>query len=153
MIVLDASVLIAYLDANDLHHETAEMLLAREIDDELAVNPLTLAEVLVGPARDGRLESVLAVLDDLEITTLSFPADAAVRLARLRVTTQLRIPDCCVLLSAHEEAARVATFEPGSLHAAERTGSLSSGRVRTETAESGLAGSGVAEHLRPPGAA
>ena len=122
VIVLDASVLIAYLDANDLHHETAEMLLAREIDDELAVNPLTLAEVLVGPARDGRLESVLAVLDDLEITTLSFPGSAAVRLARLRVTTQLRIPDCCVLLSAHEEAARVATFDTRLLHAAERYG-------------------------------
>ena len=122
VIVLDASVLIAYLDANDLHHETAEMLLAREIDDELAVNPLTLAEVLVGPARDGRLESVLAVLDDLEITTLSFPGSAAVRLARLRVTTKLRIPDCCVLLSAHEEAARVATFDTRLLHAAERYG-------------------------------
>ena len=50
MIVLDASVLIAYLDGSDDHHEAAERLLAAAIDDDLGVNPLTLAEVLVVPA-------------------------------------------------------------------------------------------------------
>ena len=45
MIVLDASVLIAYLDAEDAQHHRAESLLAREIDDQFAANPLTLAEV------------------------------------------------------------------------------------------------------------
>ena len=53
MIVLDASVFIAYLDRDDDHHAAAETLLARAIDDDLGVNPLTLAEVLVGP-RSGR---------------------------------------------------------------------------------------------------
>jgi predicted nucleic acid-binding protein len=41
-------VLIAYLDSEDAQHARAESLLAREIDDEFAANPLTLAEVLVG---------------------------------------------------------------------------------------------------------
>lgn len=36
MIVLAASVLIAYLDAEDFQHEPAEAMLAREIDDEFA---------------------------------------------------------------------------------------------------------------------
>lgn len=58
MIVLDASVLIAYLDSNDAQHALAEGLLAREIDDDFAASPLTLAEVLVVPVRDGRLDSV-----------------------------------------------------------------------------------------------
>lgn len=56
MIVLDVSVLVAYLDGEDEHHDRAEALLAREIDDDFVINPLILAEVLVVPARDGRLD-------------------------------------------------------------------------------------------------
>jgi hypothetical protein len=37
VMVLDASVLIAYLDSDDRHHAAAETLLAREIDDDVAV--------------------------------------------------------------------------------------------------------------------
>ncbi len=43
MIVLDASVLIAYLDRDDNRHTRASTLLAREIDDDFAANSLTLA--------------------------------------------------------------------------------------------------------------
>jgi predicted nucleic acid-binding protein len=35
----------------------AESLLARWIDDEFAASPVTLAEVLVGPTRTGRVEA------------------------------------------------------------------------------------------------
>ncbi len=119
MIVLDASVLIAYLDADDGHHGAAETLLAREIDDDLAANPLTLAEVLVAPARDGRLDPVLSVLRDLDVEALPFPADTAVRLAQLRATTRLKMPDCCVLLSAQDAGARVASFDARLAQAAE----------------------------------
>ena len=38
MIVLDASVLIGYLDGSDANHPAAFELLSREIDDDLAVN-------------------------------------------------------------------------------------------------------------------
>lgn len=100
MIVLDASVLIGYLDGDDAHHHGAEALLAAAVDDEFGANPLTLAEVLVVPARDGRLEAVMGVLRDLEIAELAFPSDIASRLALLRVATGLKMPDCCVLLSA-----------------------------------------------------
>jgi len=86
VIVLDASVLIAYLDGEDDHHAAAETLLAQAIDDDLAANSLTLAEVLVVPVRDGRLDQTLAALRDLEIQELPFPADTAVRLAQLRAT-------------------------------------------------------------------
>ncbi len=51
MIVLDASVLIAFLDSDDTHHAAAEQLLTQAVDDDLAVNSLTLAEVLVAPVR------------------------------------------------------------------------------------------------------
>jgi predicted nucleic acid-binding protein len=119
VIVLDASVLIAYLDADDSQHAAAETLLAREIDDDLAANPLTLAEVLVVPVRDNRLDLVLSVLRDLEVEAPPFPADAAVRLAQLRATTRLKMPDCCVLLTAEDAGARVASFDARLAQAAE----------------------------------
>lgn len=111
MIVLDASVLIAYLDGEDAHHEAAEALLAHAIEDELAANSLTLAEVFVVPIRDRRLDAAQTALHDLEVQELPFPADTAVRLARLRVSTGLKMPDCCVMLAAENAGASVASFD------------------------------------------
>ncbi|MGB7450228.1 MAG: PIN domain-containing protein [Ornithinimicrobium sp.] len=111
VIVLDASVLIAYLDRDDVQHARAETLLAEEIDDDFAANALTLAEVLVAPARERRLDAAREALDDLEVKELPFPADSAVKLAQLRATTNLKMPDCCVLLAAEGVQARVASFD------------------------------------------
>jgi predicted nucleic acid-binding protein len=111
VIVLDASVLIAFLDGDDSHHAAAEQFLTEVIDDGLAVNSLTLAEVLVAPVRDGRLNGALAALQALEVQELAFPANTAVRLAQLRADTRLKMPDCCVLLAAEEAAASVASFD------------------------------------------
>jgi predicted nucleic acid-binding protein len=119
VIVLDTSVLIAYLDGEDEHHAAAEALLTQAIDDDLAANSLTLAEVLVVPVRDGRLDPVQAALRDLELQELPFPVDTAVRLAQLRATTGLRMPDCCVLLAAEDAAASVASFDERLAQAAE----------------------------------
>lgn len=111
VIVLDASVLIAYLDSDDNHHVAAEALLVSAVDDDLGANPLTLAEVLVVPARDGRLESAQTALRALEVNELPFPPDSAVRLAQLRASTGLKMPDCCVLLAAEDAGASVASFD------------------------------------------
>lgn len=111
MIVLDASVLIAYLDSEDTHHARAESLLVREVDDDFAASTLTLAEVLVMPARRGRLQAARDALDGLDVRELAFPADAATRLAELRAATGLKMPDCCVLLVVEDVDARVASFD------------------------------------------
>jgi predicted nucleic acid-binding protein len=111
VIVLDASVIIAYLDSEDDHHERAEQLLAAELDDDFGANSLTLAEVLVVPARQDRLSEACAALRDLEVEELPFPADSAVKLATLRAMTGLKMPDCCVLLAAEHTQGRVATFD------------------------------------------
>ena len=111
MIVLDASVLIAYLDSEDRHHVAAEALLAEAVNDDLGANSLTLAEVLVVPAQGGRLDLAQTVLHDLEVAELPFPADTAVKLAQLRADTGLKMPDCCVLLAAEDSRARVACFD------------------------------------------
>lgn len=111
MIVLDASVLIAYLDADDEHHAAAEGLLSEAIDDEIGANSLTLAEVLVIPVRDGRAELVQEALRDLELDELPVPAHPAARLAALRVSTGLKLPDCCLLLAAEDAGAAIASFD------------------------------------------
>ncbi|MGI9118998.1 MAG: type II toxin-antitoxin system VapC family toxin [Acidimicrobiales bacterium] len=122
MIVLDASVLIAYLDGDDNHHAAAEALLTGAIDDDLGANPLTLAEVLIVPIRDGRLEPALTALRQLEVDELPFPSSTAVRLAQLRASTRLNMPDCCVLLAAEDTDAAVASFDERLAYAAESRG-------------------------------
>ncbi len=111
MIVLDAGVLIAYFDGSDNFHSRAEVLLAREVNDDFGANSLTVAEVLVGPARENRLEAVREALQDLELKELTFPPDTAVKLAALRASTNLKLPDCCVLLAAEDAHARLASFD------------------------------------------
>lgn len=118
MIVLDAGVLIAYLDGSDANHDSAVQLLEREVDQELRASPLSLAEVLVGPARAGRVDDAVAALRDLEIVEQPFPTDTAARLAQLRASTSLRMPDCCVLLAAQGAPARVASFDDALAKAA-----------------------------------
>jgi len=111
VIVLDASVLIAQLDAADAHHERASTLLTETAGEPLGISPLTLAEVLVGPVRSGKLQVAESAIDDLEIIAVPFTPDAPTRLAVLRATTGLRMPDCCVLLAAESAGAQVATFD------------------------------------------
>jgi predicted nucleic acid-binding protein len=111
VIVLDASVIIAYLDGEDEHHERAERLFAEEIDDDFGANSLTLAEVFVGPARADRLDQARTALRDLEVEDLPLPGDTAIKLATLRAATGLKMPDCCVLLAAEHVRGRVATFD------------------------------------------
>ncbi len=111
MIVLDASVVIAFLDRGDALHGRATRVLLDHVEERLGANPVTLAEVLVGPTQAGRAEEVLAALEDIGVETIPFAADAPVRLASLRVQHGLRMPDCCVLLAADQTDGRVATFD------------------------------------------
>jgi predicted nucleic acid-binding protein len=122
VIVLDASVLIAHLDASDAHHERATALLADSAGEPLKASPLTLAEVLVGPARAGHLDRASAVLDQLDVAAQHLPEDAPRRLALLRAQTNLELPDCCVLLAAEQTDAAVATFDHRLANAATERG-------------------------------
>lgn len=123
MIVLDASVLIAHLDASDRHHERAVDLLVGTADVPFGASTVTLADVLVAPARGGRLDAARAVLDTLGVRELPLADGAAARLASLRADTGLKLPDCCVLLAAQVAHARaIASFDDRLTAAAERLG-------------------------------
>ncbi len=55
--------------------------------------------------------SAHVALRDLGVDDLDLPADAATQLAALRAQTNLRLPDCCVLLSAQREHTSLLTFD------------------------------------------
>ena len=111
MIVLDASAMIAYLDSKDAHHQGAESLLTSHADEALGASTVTLAEVLVGPTRAGRLAETMAIFRELDIAEVGLMEGSAQRLAALRVATGLKLPDCCVLLAAETTGASVASFD------------------------------------------
>ncbi len=122
VVVLDASVLIGHLDSGDAHHDRARRLLLRLSELQFAASPLTVAEVLVGPARAGLMERAQAALQRLAIATLPLDETGPKRLAELRVRTGLRLPDCCVLLAAEQAAGAVATFDDRLVAAARDLG-------------------------------
>jgi predicted nucleic acid-binding protein len=47
----------------------------------------------------------------LRIEELDLPAGTALRLGELRATTNLKMPDCCVLYTAEHHGAAIATFD------------------------------------------
>jgi predicted nucleic acid-binding protein len=53
LVVIDASVAIAALSADDAHHQAASHALASATDDEIVIAATTRAEILIGPSRMG----------------------------------------------------------------------------------------------------
>ncbi len=111
MIVLDASVLIAHLDERDGQHKRAVGRLLEVAEQALGCSPITLAEVLVGPARNDRLEAARNAVASLGVQHIPLADDAPARLASLRAATGLKLPDCCVLLAAQDVGGEVLTFD------------------------------------------
>lgn len=111
MIILDASVLIGHFESADAHHAEATALLAAHASESFAASVVTLAEVYVGAARAAQAEQLQKLLARLQIESLELPAGAARRLGELRAATSLKMPDCCVLYSAEQYNAAIATFD------------------------------------------
>lgn len=101
LIVIDASVAIASLSADDAHHRAASAALAAATDDELVLAATTRAEILVGPARVGgsTLASAKDFVDGCAAipVTASIADDAATLKARHR---GLSLPDAIALVVA-----------------------------------------------------
>jgi predicted nucleic acid-binding protein len=111
VIVLDATVIIGTLNGADAHHDQSASLVRRNAAETFGVSPLTLAEVLVRPAREGRLELAQSALERLGVVSQPLGSDAPEHLAALRAATGLQLPDCCVLLAAQDVRGSVATFD------------------------------------------
>jgi predicted nucleic acid-binding protein len=100
LIVVDASVVIAFLDGDDAHHACAVAALTAGHADRLVIPASAYAEVLVGPIRRGR--SMAAVVDlalaHLNVEVVPITREIALRAAGLRAShPSLRLPDALVL--------------------------------------------------------
>lgn len=111
MITLDASTLIAHFDPHDPHHGQASGYLSESAGEPYLVHPLTLAEVLVGAARAGRGEEMLADLDAIGVQATDPDPGQPLRLATLRASTGLKLPDCCALDTALSTHTPLASFD------------------------------------------
>lgn len=113
LIVLDASVAIAALSADDAHHDAAMNALAGAGDDDLVLAATTRAEILIGPVRVGgkTLTAARHFADGCETVPVSIGIadDAAALKARHR---GLSLPDAIALVVAEMiDADAVWTFD------------------------------------------
>jgi predicted nucleic acid-binding protein len=103
LVVLDASVLIAFLDPDDALHDAAVEALREHQHDELLIPLSAYAEILVAPDRRGTeaVAEVEAFLADFGIRIEAMNAAIARSAAQLRSTSRgLRLPDAFVLATA-----------------------------------------------------
>ena len=122
MIALDANVLIAHLNPADFHHQAATAILLAGTPGHMLVHSLTLAEVLVGGVRVGRGAAMRDDLRSAGIAVAPHDAEEPLRIAELRATSGLKLPDCCILDVAIRHHATLATFDEALAVAARRYG-------------------------------
>jgi predicted nucleic acid-binding protein len=108
MTVLDASVLIALLDDEDVGRPVARSAVDQSMRDHDLLIPVTaFSESIVAPyrrsRRDGqRAEAALAALGSVADVT----REIASRAAQLRATRQIKLPDALILATAMQMSAR-----------------------------------------------
>lgn len=122
MIVLDANVLIAFLDARDAHHSLARLVLEEYASEGYAASALTVAEALVHPAKQGLQDRGSAALSDIGLKILPLSGEDATSLARVRARYRVRMPDAVALHAALTIRSPIATFDAGLAAAAREAG-------------------------------
>lgn len=103
--VVDAGVLIGFLDRNDPHYQGAADALAATVDrgDRIVVPSCALAEMLVGPSRQGphAVAAVLQLIERVPLEIAPLDKDVAVAAAALRAKHRaIKLPDALVLATA-----------------------------------------------------
>ncbi|MCA0216020.1 MAG: PIN domain-containing protein [Actinobacteria bacterium] len=122
MIVLDANVIIAFLDDRDVHHGLCVDLLESNSFDGFACPVLTLAEALVHPTAAGVQDAALAAVTRIGVRILPLAPTDAAEIARVRSAYGIRMPDAVVLHAAIGHSASVMTLDEGLAAAAARAG-------------------------------
>ncbi len=111
MIVLDASVLIALFGRSDAHNARSQRFFESHLLEGFVIHPLTLTEVLVGGARLGKLNQLDRDIRAMGVEVSQPDLGEPLLLAEIRSVTGLKLPDCCVLVTALQLAAPLFTFD------------------------------------------
>ena len=113
-LILDASVLIALLDAADAHHAQAiqDTEAADHAGRALLVPASAYSEALVAFARANRIKDAREAIAAMGFTVTPLTAPIAERAAELRARHErLRLPDAIVLASAHQLAGELLSYD------------------------------------------
>ncbi len=108
VIVVDAGVIIAILDANDAHHAAARVALQSALADggDLVLPASAYAEILVAPFRRSSraAATVESLVDALPATVqpITRPIARAAAQLRARHGAKMRLPDALVVATAQE---------------------------------------------------
>ena len=122
--MLDASVLIAFFDPANVHHDAAKGIISR--GEAMAASALTVAEVLVPPDRQGLAVSVHEDIEALGVAVAPIADSHCVGIAHVRNDPGLRMPDAVVLHLAQTQGAALATFDQRLDNAARSVGVVTS---------------------------
>jgi predicted nucleic acid-binding protein len=114
LVVLDSSVLIAFLDADDAHHMSARTAIAgARSNHSLTVPIVAFSETLVGPYKKGpvAVRDFEVVINDLaNIAPLT--REIAHKAAALRTKHKVKLPDAIIIATGIEgDAAETLTFD------------------------------------------
>ena len=97
LVVLDAGVVIAALDASDGNHAAAVAALREHARDDVRIPASALAEALVSPSRRGVVDEVREVIASLGLSVVPLDEDIAVLASALRARRRtVRLPDALV---------------------------------------------------------
>lgn len=78
---------------------------------DLQMTSLSQAEVMVHPARNGKLDKFQKMLNSLGLVVTPIEGLDASKLATFRATTTLKMPDACVLHQAIKVNGSIATTD------------------------------------------
>lgn len=120
--MLDASALIALASSKDPHHDWALEMFRDTATFDLQMTSLTYAEVLVHPARAGKLDKFLKLLAQLGLEITSVSAEDSQSLATLRASSSLKLPDVVVLNQAIKSKGSIASADQDLIRVAKEKG-------------------------------
>ena len=122
LVVLDASALIALASDTDPNHNWALEMFRDTAAFGIQMTALTQAEVLVHPARAGKLEKFLKLIGALGLEITPIDESDSSQIAKIRVATSLKMPDTVVLSQAIKVSGSIATTDQKLAKAAKEKG-------------------------------
>jgi predicted nucleic acid-binding protein len=119
--LLDSSAFIAFLNPADKHNSDATQRIASA--QSIEIHEVSVAESLVRASAHEAVPHVLFVLERLEATIVnSTGVEGAVRVAIIRHSSGLPLPDCYVVDAARELGEPVLSFDAKLNQAAQEMG-------------------------------
>lgn len=100
--VFDSDVIIGYLNRNDAHHDEARQIMRRASAPRTRrqICAVTLAEVLVGPLRAGRVQTIWDMVAGLSFEIIPADTGLSSRAAAVRADKNLKLPDAFAVATA-----------------------------------------------------